>query len=75
MHVNAGIPAHSGNIRVLVWSKWTFWEALMCRFLAYRGDAILLEKLVSAPTHSLIDQSLNALEARTTTNGDGFGVG
>ena len=47
----------------------------MCRFLAYRGDAILLERLVSAPTHSLIDQSLNALEARTTTNGDGFGVG
>ena len=47
----------------------------MCRFLVYRGDAILLEKLVSAPTHSLIEQSLNAQEARTTTNGDGFGVG
>ncbi len=27
----------------------------MCRFLAYRGDAILLETLVSAPAHSLID--------------------
>ncbi len=47
----------------------------MCRFLAYRGDAILLETLVAAPSHSLIHQSRNALEARTTTNGDGFGLG
>ena len=47
----------------------------MCRFLAYRGDAILLETLVAAPTHSLIHQSRNAREARTTTNGDGFGLG
>ena len=47
----------------------------MCRFLAYRGAPILLEDLVAAPTHSLIDQSLRATEARTTTNGDGFGLG
>ncbi|MCC6719790.1 MAG: class II glutamine amidotransferase [Acetobacteraceae bacterium] len=47
----------------------------MCRFLAYRGDAILLEALVAAPDHSLIDQSRHAREARTTTNGDGFGLG
>lgn len=47
----------------------------MCRFLAYRGDAVLLETLVASPTHSLIDQSLHAREARTTTNGDGFGLG
>ena len=47
----------------------------MCRFLAYRGEAILLETLVSAPDHSLIDQSRHAREARTTTNGDGFGLG
>ena len=47
----------------------------MCRFLAYRGSPILLEELVSAPTHSLIDQSLHAQEAKTGTNGDGFGLG
>jgi glutamine amidotransferase len=47
----------------------------MCRFLCYRGDAILLETLVAAPAHSLIDQSLHAREGKTATNGDGFGVG
>jgi len=47
----------------------------MCRFLAYRGAPILLEDLVAAPAHSLIDQSLHAREAKTTTNGDGFGIG
>lgn len=47
----------------------------MCRFLAYRGDAILLEALVAAPEHSLIQQSRHARQAHTTTNGDGFGLG
>ena len=47
----------------------------MCRFLCYRGDAILLETLVAAPAHSLIDQSLHAREGKTATNGDGFGLG
>ena len=41
----------------------------MCRFLAYRGQPILLEELVAAPTHSLIHQSLHATEAKTGTNG------
>jgi predicted glutamine amidotransferase len=47
----------------------------MCRFLAYRGDAVLLESLVAAPDHSLIEQSLHAREGKTATNGDGFGLG
>ncbi|UFN50320.1 class II glutamine amidotransferase [Roseomonas sp. OT10] len=47
----------------------------MCRFLAYRGDPILMETLVAAPCHSLIHQSLHACEAKTETNGDGFGLG
>ncbi|MDJ1160133.1 class II glutamine amidotransferase [Chelatococcus sp. SYSU_G07232] len=47
----------------------------MCRFLAYRGDPIFLEELVAAPCHSLIHQSLHAVEAKTETNGDGFGIG
>jgi glutamine amidotransferase len=47
----------------------------MCRFLCYRGDPLLLEQLVAAPAHSLIHQSMHATEAKTGTNGDGFGIG
>lgn len=47
----------------------------MCRFLAYSGVPVFLEDLVAAPCHSLIHQSLHATEAKTGTNGDGFGVG
>jgi predicted glutamine amidotransferase len=47
----------------------------MCRFLAYSGDAIFLEDLVCKPRHSLVRQSLQASEAKTATNGDGFGIG
>ncbi|WP_210496119.1 class II glutamine amidotransferase [Microvirga antarctica] len=47
----------------------------MCRFLAYRGEPIFLTDLVCAPSHSLVHQSLHAAEAKTETNGDGFGLG
>ena len=47
----------------------------MCRFLAYLGEPIFLEDLVCKPSHSLVRQSLRAVEAKTVTNGDGFGVG
>ena len=47
----------------------------MCRLLAYIGEPIYLEQLVCAPRHSLVRQALRAEEARTVTNGDGFGVG
>ncbi|GJD50218.1 Gamma-glutamyl-hercynylcysteine sulfoxide hydrolase [Methylobacterium crusticola] len=47
----------------------------MCRFLAYHGDPVYLDELVCAPTHSLVHQSLHAAEAKTETNGDGFGIG
>jgi glutamine amidotransferase len=47
----------------------------MCRFLAYSGVPVFLEELIAAPCHSLIHQSLHAAEAKTGTNGDGFGVG
>ena len=47
----------------------------MCRFLAYHGQPVLLESLITAPCHSLIHQSLHAAEGKTETNGDGFGVG
>ena len=47
----------------------------MCRFLAYQGEPVFLSSLVSAPAHSLVHQSLYAAEAKTGTNGDGFGIG
>ena len=47
----------------------------MCRFIAYHGDPIFLEQLVCQPRHSLVCQALRAEEAKTVTNGDGFGIG
>jgi predicted glutamine amidotransferase len=47
----------------------------MCRWLAYTGDPVLLERLLFEPQHSLIEQSLHAEYSEITTNGDGFGVG
>ncbi|EBW2353073.1 class II glutamine amidotransferase, partial [Salmonella enterica subsp. enterica serovar Enteritidis] len=46
----------------------------MCRWAAYAGEPTFLEDIVTAPCHSLIAQSHHALEAKTPTNGDGFGV-
>ncbi len=47
----------------------------MCRFVAYRGEPLFLEELIAKPRHSLMHQSLRAEQARTVTNGDGFGIG
>jgi predicted glutamine amidotransferase len=47
----------------------------MCRFLAYQGPAMMMEEHVCAASHSLVNQSLHAEEAKTVTNGDGFGIG
>ena len=47
----------------------------MCRWIAYRGEAIPLERYVTAPAHSLVVQSLKALESAANINGDGFGLG
>jgi glutamine amidotransferase len=47
----------------------------MCRFLAYQGEPVFLESVVSKPCHSLIQQSLHATESKTPINGDGFGLG
>jgi glutamine amidotransferase len=47
----------------------------MCRWVAYRGQPIYMEDVVTKPCHSLVDQSLRATEAKTGTNGDGFGIG
>ncbi len=47
----------------------------MCRWLAYTGAPVFLEDLICKPVHSLVDQSLCATEAKSPTNGDGFGMG
>ena len=47
----------------------------MCRWIAYRGETIALEHYVTAPAHSLIAQSIHALESTASTHGDGFGLG
>ncbi|NRB69582.1 MAG: class II glutamine amidotransferase [Vibrio sp.] len=47
----------------------------MCRWLAYQGESIYLDKLVYEPEHSLVHQSLDARKAVTRVNADGFGLG
>jgi len=49
-------------------------EFTMCRWAAYFGEPVYLEEIVTAPCHSLIAQSHCAQEAKTATNGDGFGL-
>lgn len=46
----------------------------MCRWAAYTGSEIFLEDIICRPAHSLIAQSQKAVECKTATNGDGFGV-
>jgi predicted glutamine amidotransferase len=47
----------------------------MCRWLAYAGPDLLMERLLFAPSNSLIKQSLSAQQSIVPTNGDGFGLG
>jgi glutamine amidotransferase len=47
----------------------------MCRWIAYRGETTALEHYVTSPSHSLVTQSISALESTASVNGDGFGLG
>jgi predicted glutamine amidotransferase len=47
----------------------------MCRWIAYRGETTALEHYVTEPSHSLVSQSIRALESTASINGDGFGLG
>ncbi len=47
----------------------------MCRWIAYTGTPVRLEEVVTKPARSLVHQSLHASQCKTTTNGDGFGIG
>lgn len=60
----------------------------MCRWVAYHGSPVVIDKLLTKPNHSLVDQSINARYLTLPdyrmaeqfrnhdfpTNGDGFGV-
>ena len=46
----------------------------MCRWAAYLGPETYLEDIISSPCHSVVAQSHDAHEAKTRTNGDGFGI-
>lgn len=53
----------------------------MCRWLAYSGDPIFLDQLVTRPAHSIVEQSFDTTMnykndgSLWAMNGDGFGVG
>ncbi len=53
----------------------------MCRWIAYSGQPIFIEQLITIPEHSLVEQSVNtemnyrADGSLMSTNGDGFGIG
>src|SRR5690606_1986141 len=49
-------------------------DASMCRWAAYLGDPVFRAEIVTAPRQALIAQSHHAREAKTATNGDGFGI-
>lgn len=46
----------------------------MCRWAAWHGEPKYLETLIYDPVHSLVDQSKNAQECKTSINADGFGI-
>ncbi len=47
----------------------------MCRWIAYAGEPIFVEDLVTVPQQSLIVQSRASREAKSAVNADGFGLG
>ncbi len=47
----------------------------MCRWLAYYGNPVAMDKVLYGPQHSLIEQSLHSRLGAETTNGDGCGIG
>ena len=47
----------------------------MCRWMAWSGQPLIIEELLFAPPHGLVDQSRHSRLGVETTNGDGFGLG
>ena len=46
----------------------------MCRWAGYIGAPIYLSDFLSAPEHSLVEQSRAADDGEASLNGDGFGI-
>lgn len=46
----------------------------MCRWAAWLGEPLFVDQMVSAPGHSLMDQSREAVKCKTAINADGFGL-
>eukprot|EP01111_Echinosteliopsis_oligospora_P005212 TRINITY_DN1844_c0_g1_i2.p1 TRINITY_DN1844_c0_g1~~TRINITY_DN1844_c0_g1_i2.p1 ORF type:complete len:396 (-),score=81.12 TRINITY_DN1844_c0_g1_i2:62-1171(-) len=46
----------------------------MCRLAIYLGPPILMSEFVTEPAHSIVVQSMDAVETGLKSNGDGFGV-
>lgn len=46
----------------------------MCRWAAWHGAPLFLSQMLTAPEHSLIDQSRAASKCKTAINADGFGL-
>lgn len=46
----------------------------MCRIAAYIGPSIPLENIIVRPTHSLLERSQHATQAKLAVNGDGLGI-
>lgn len=46
----------------------------MCRWAAYKGPSVWLEDIIINPCRSLLWQSSQACEAKTTTHADGLGL-
>lgn len=47
----------------------------MCRFVAFIGEPVLLDDVMTDQAHSLVSQSMSAREAKTDVNADGCGLG
>lgn len=60
---------------ILCSSDWCIrlWQPAMCRLAAWSGARVALEDIIVKPSHSLIEQSQHATEAKLAVNGDGFG--
>ncbi|MBM1556542.1 class II glutamine amidotransferase [Sulfitobacter mediterraneus] len=46
----------------------------MCRWAAWQGKPLFLSEILTAPDHSLIQQSREASKCKTAINADGFGL-
>ena len=50
-------------------------EGVMCRWMAWFGQPVLIDELLFKTQHGIVDQSLHSRMGAEPTNGDGFGFG